>query len=292
MQFALVFLLTDSRSQSSASTTTTLWLGRSQPISFAVLMASTTLSCSSSVSVLCMTMGYTPLCMISLLPICGVGTKAMMGTLGLYFASCFTVLPLRLMAMMRSLLVCLAMLTAAWQMLSRLVALSKMASPISFLLCPMLLKPQRLSRASSAWLTIVLMVLADRVGYWPLALSPLSMTQSAPSKTALPTSVTSARVGLGLRCMESSIWVATTTGFPARLQSLTIFFCKMRSSAKGISTPRSPLATMMPSDSARISSKLSTPSLFSILLMTEGRTTCSPLGISPSALACWMHLSR
>ena len=42
-------------------------------------------------------------------------------------------------------------------------------------------------------------------GYFPAAVSPLSITQSAPSSTALPTSDTSARVGRGLRIMESSI---------------------------------------------------------------------------------------
>ena len=37
-------------------------------------------------------------------------------------------------------------------------------------------------------------------GYLPLAVSPESMTQSAPSRTALATSETSARVGRGLYC--------------------------------------------------------------------------------------------
>ncbi len=41
------------------------------------------------------------------------------------------------------------------------------------------------------------------------------MTQLVPSNTALATSDTSARVGLGLRIMESSIWVAVITGLPA-----------------------------------------------------------------------------
>mmetsp|Transcript_27355 Transcript_27355/g.51872 ORF Transcript_27355/g.51872 Transcript_27355/m.51872 type:complete len:337 (+) Transcript_27355:278-1288(+) len=224
-------------------------------------------------------------------PICGVGTKAMMGTFGLYLASCLTVLPFRLMAMMRSESVWLAMLTAAMQMDSRLVALLRMASDISLRLWPMLENPHRLSRASSAWLTMVFMVLALSSGYCPLADSPESMTQSDPSRTAFPTSVTSARVGRGLRCMLSSIWVATITGFPARLHSRTIFFWRMRSSAKGISTPRSPLATMIPSLSARISSKLSTPSLFSILLTMAGLTISWSLAMSPSCLAWLMHLS-
>ena len=40
------------------------------------------------------------------------------------------------------------------------------------------------------------MVCTTRVGYWPVAVSPLSITASAPSSTALATSVTSLRFGL------------------------------------------------------------------------------------------------
>ncbi len=49
-------------------------------------------------------------------------------------------------------------------------------------------------------------------GYLPAAVSPESMTQLVPSSTALATSVTSARVGRGLRIMESSICVAVMAG--------------------------------------------------------------------------------
>jgi hypothetical protein len=42
-----------------------------------------------------------------------------------------------------------------------------------------------------------------------------SITASAPSKTALATSETSARVGRRSVIIESSIWVATMTGFAA-----------------------------------------------------------------------------
>ena len=38
----------------------------------------------------------------------------------------------------------------------------------------------------------------DWMGYDPFAVSPDNMTQSAPSRTALATSLTSARVGRGL----------------------------------------------------------------------------------------------
>lgn len=41
--------------------------------------------------------------------------------------------------------------------------------------------------------------------------------------------------------MDSSIWVATMTGFPWRLQQSMMRFCVMGTSSGGISTPRSPL---------------------------------------------------
>ena len=47
--------------------------------------------------------------------------------------------------------------------------------------------------------------------------APESMTQSAPSKTALATSVHSALVGLGFFCMDSNICVATITGLPRKV---------------------------------------------------------------------------
>jgi hypothetical protein len=49
------------------------------------------------------------------------------------------------------------------------------------------------------------MSVTDSMGYDPFAVSPESMTQSAPSKTALPTSETSARVGRGLYVIDSNI---------------------------------------------------------------------------------------
>jgi hypothetical protein len=51
---------------------------------------------------------------------------------------------------------------------------------------------------------------AASAGNAPLAVSPLSMTASVPSNTALATSVISARVGSGLVTMLSSICVAVT----------------------------------------------------------------------------------
>ena len=70
--------------------------------------------------------------------------------------------------------------------------------------------------------------------------------------------VTSARVGRAALTMDSSIWVAVITGFPARLHFRIISFCTRGTCSRGMSTPRSPRATMMASLSERISSKVRT----------------------------------
>mmetsp|Transcript_229 Transcript_229/g.462 ORF Transcript_229/g.462 Transcript_229/m.462 type:complete len:213 (+) Transcript_229:1433-2071(+) len=91
------------------------------------------------------------------------------------------------------------------------------------------------------------------------------MTQSVPSKTALATSVASARVGRGLLIIDSSICVAVMTGLPATLHLRIIIFWARNTFSGGISMPISPLATIMPSHAARISSKFFRPCWFSIL---------------------------
>ena len=121
--------------------------------------------------------------------------------------------------------------------------------------------------ASSAADTVDAMASTASMGYLPPAVSPESITQEVPSNTALATSETSARVGRGLRIMESSIWVAVMTGLPAMVVALIIFFWRMGTSWAGISTPRSPRATITPSDTSMMASRLSTPSRFSILEM-------------------------
>ena len=55
-------------------------------------------------------------------------------------------------------------------------------------------------------------IATDSTGYWPTALSWESITASVPSRIALATSVTSARVGREEATIESSIWVAVITG--------------------------------------------------------------------------------
>jgi hypothetical protein len=93
-------------------------------------------------------------------------------------------------------------------------------------------------------------------GNFPTADSAESMTASVPSKTALATSVASARVGRRLVVMDSNIWVAVITGFPARLARAIRFFCVSAMPSRGTSTPKSPRATMTPSAAAKISSKV------------------------------------
>lgn len=69
------------------------------------------------------------------------------------------------------------------------------------------------------------LTLTASTGKAPAAVSPLSMTQSVPSSTALATSVASARVGLGFLIMLSSIWVAVMTGLPAGVHKHTGVWC-------------------------------------------------------------------
>mmetsp|Transcript_515 Transcript_515/g.1421 ORF Transcript_515/g.1421 Transcript_515/m.1421 type:complete len:221 (+) Transcript_515:2277-2939(+) len=116
------------------------------------------------------------------------------------------------------------------------------------------------------------------LGNLPFAVSPLSMTASTPSNTALATSVISARVGLKLSIMDSSIWVAQITKRPAMLARVTMYFCARVTFSGGISMPRSPRATITPSVTSKISSKFFSPSWFSILEMIF--TFCPPASSS------------
>ena len=61
----------------------------------------------------------------------------------------------------------------------------------------------------STYLHILLIVSTEFIGYFPMVVSPESITQSVPSNIALATSETSALVGLELSLMEASISVAT-----------------------------------------------------------------------------------
>src|ERR1700674_1418939 len=66
------------------------------------------------------------------------------------------------------------------------------------------------------------MVETASTGNLPAADSADSMMASAPSYTAVATSETSARVGTGDWIIDSSIWVATTTGVPGQPRHLLL----------------------------------------------------------------------
>ena len=68
------------------------------------------------------------------------------------------------------------------------------------------------------------MIATASLGKLPPAVSPLSMTASAPSSTALATSLHSALVGLGFDVIDSNICVATMTGMPCSLATLMMRF--------------------------------------------------------------------
>ena len=90
-----------------------------------------------------------------------------------------------------------------------------------------------------------------------------------PSSTALATSETSARVGTGLVIMDSIICVAVMVSLLRSRAARIIFFCSAGTAASPTSTARSPRATMMPSEASRISSRLATASVRSILAISS-----------------------
>ena len=105
-------------------------------------------------------------------------------------------------------------------------------------------------------------------GYWPIAVSPESITAEVPSRIAFATSLASARVGSACTIIDSSICVAVITGFPRSSAFEMIRFCRSGTDVGPISTPRSPRATITAYDSARISSSACTASAFSIFAIT------------------------
>ena len=77
------------------------------------------------------------------------------------------------------------------------------------------------------------------------------MIASAPSKIAVATSLTSARVGREWVTIDSSIWVATITGTLASRAWRMTSFWMIGTSSSGTSTPRSPRATITASTRGR-----------------------------------------
>mmetsp|Transcript_19298 Transcript_19298/g.65578 ORF Transcript_19298/g.65578 Transcript_19298/m.65578 type:complete len:288 (-) Transcript_19298:650-1513(-) len=103
------------------------------------------------------------------------------------------------------------------------------------------------------------------LGCSPCAVSPESITASVPSRTAMEMSLTSARVGVGYSIMLSSMFVATITGLPSVRHRRMMSVCSIGTSSRGISAPRSPLATMAPSAASRIAAMFWTAFTDSIL---------------------------
>ena len=114
---------------------------------------------------------------------------------------------------------------------------------------------------------IFFIIATDSIGYAPAAVSPDSIIASVPSNIAFATSLVSARVGIGFSIMLSSICVATITTLRLIFAFLIIVFCTIGTFSVDISIPKSPLATIMPSDTSIISSIFSTACGFSILEM-------------------------
>ncbi len=174
-------------------------------------------------------------------------------------------------AMIALALVSLAVKTAAWQIAPAVVKIRGSGNVI-------LPRIDSMSRSASS--AILAIVATDSTGYWPEAVSPESMMASVPSSTALATSEASARVGRGLRIIESSICVAVITGLAAAWHLAMICFCTVGTVSGLVSMPRSPRATMMASDASMMASILRTASGFSILAM---------IGIArPKAELLWM----
>ena len=101
-----------------------------------------------------------------------------------------------------------------------------------------------------------------------MAVSPLSITASAPSSTALATSLTSLRFGLVRSIILSIICVATITGLARCIHFLMSSFCIMGTCSTGSSTPRSPRAIIMASLSTIISRMFFNASGISIFAIT------------------------
>ena len=118
------------------------------------------------------------------------------------------------------------------------------------------------------------MVATALTGSRPIAVSAESITADEPSKIALATSDTSARVGEGDVIIDSSICVAVITGRPSAMQSRMIRFWRCGSSSMPSSMPRSPRATMIAPDASMIPSRFSTAARVSILATISGPRGC------------------
>mmetsp|Transcript_1935 Transcript_1935/g.4806 ORF Transcript_1935/g.4806 Transcript_1935/m.4806 type:complete len:301 (+) Transcript_1935:132-1034(+) len=228
--------------------------------------------------------GTTPRTQPSCRTVVSLAEIARIAARGRYLAMICAVWPVSVRAMISGQFASIVALTAEEQMDS---------TPVTCFILAMVLRRRLRYRDSysttfSASSQMRRMMVTALSGNCPAAVSPESMTQSVPSSTAFATSLASARVGRGSPVMDSSICVAVTTGLPIRLHRPIIIFCAKNTFSGGISMPRSPRATMMPSLASTIASKFLRPSSFSILemiLMERPRTPkVSRISLTSSAL--------
>ena len=151
-----------------------------------------------------------------------LAVKAITGTLGRYLATLRAVMPMREMTMMRLALTLVAVWTALAATASGLLAPCMIAAYMRLRCC--VRSGSRCGRRSRGRRRDVSVIVGRERRVLAAAVSR-SMTASAPSRTAAATSVTSARVGRGMRIIESSICVATMTGLPTALHLATIMRC-------------------------------------------------------------------
>ena len=112
------------------------------------------------------------------------------------------------------------------------------------------------------------MFLITSTGYFPTEVSPESIMASAPSNTEFATSFTSARVAVNPSIMLSIIWVAMMTGLLCARAFSVIIFWISGTPCMGISTPKSPRATIKASVSLMIRVISATAPGFSIFEIT------------------------
>ena len=153
---------------------------------------------------------------------------------------------------------------------------------------PALGEPAPIGQLALGRLAIEAIISTASTGCFPTAVSWESITASVPSKIALATSATSARVGRVEWTIDSSIWVAVMVGLAARPATASSRFWTSGTSSIGSSMPRSPRAIMIPSAAWMISSPLAAAWGFSIFAISGTSTPraarCSRTG-SRSSLA-------
>ncbi len=228
--------------------------------------------------------GCTPQTSESLLHVRSRGVKAIMGLIGLIFDMTRAVSPLSLKT---TTAFAPTSVHAAWAAKATAWVNEPSSWPFLRSMCFCA------SAASSASPAMRAIISTARTGYLPTAVSPESIRASVPSNTALATSEASARVGLGLLIIDSNIWVAVMTTLPASLASEIIFFCKTGTRSGESSTPRSPLAIIIPSDSSIMASRSPIASAFSILAITGislplPSSLCLSIALSPATSAAFL----